>query len=99
MSNYKTQRSRLTREQWQVLIDNFNANPIDPPTYCKQVGVTMDRFNIWQRRFEQSGFIEVKPAQVMDLSSAPTNDTSGASSHWDIELSLGDEITLRMRTR
>jgi transposase len=54
MSKHKPKRStRRTRKQWQELIDIFNANPIDPQTYCKQIGVTIDRFLIWQRRFEQ----------------------------------------------
>jgi len=99
MSKYKTKRSRFTKEQWQVHIENYNAKPIDPQTYCKRIGVTMDRFRIWQRRFEQPGFIEVQPALVPKVSTAPAVDTLAVSDHWDIELHLGADITLRLRTR
>jgi hypothetical protein len=69
MSKHKSKRStRRTSEQWQKLIDHYNANPIDPQTYCQRIGVTMDRFKIWQQRFEQSGFVEVKPALAPDFS-------------------------------
>lgn len=99
MSSDKSKRTRRTREEWQVLIDNFTANPIDPQTYCKQTGVTLARFKIWQRRLDQPGFVEVKPLPVPQSSSVSENEGLAVGSHWDVELSLGADITLRLRTR
>jgi len=80
-----------------VLIDNFNANPIDPLSYCKQTGVTFDRFRIWQRRFQSSGFVELTPTPVTEVATAFAVDPSTEVRRWDIELCLGSDIILRLR--
>jgi len=83
-----SKRTRRTREEWQVLVNHYDAGS-DLSAYCKQAGITVNRFQIWQRRFNQTGFVEVP------FSSTP--ETESDSPHWDIELTLGKDITLRMR--
>lgn len=91
--------SRRTREQWQALIENYNANPIDPQTYCDRSGITINRFLIWRRRFGQSGFVELPGNPIMQASGTCVAEMPAEAKHWDIELSFGNEMTLRMRTQ
>jgi len=90
MKKLKTRQPRRTREEWQVLVANFNAAESDLQTYCDRVGVTINRFHIWQQRFQQSAFVEL-PATT------PKIETIRDTQDWDIELILGHDITLRMR--
>lgn len=93
MKKLNTRRPRRSREEWQVLVANFNAADGDLQTYCDRAGITTNRFHIWQHRFQQSAFVELP---VVDTTASMT-DTLSDTHRWDIELILGHNIILRMR--
>ena len=90
MQHPTRKRSRRTREEWQALIASFEKCDNDLEGFCHQAGISLDRFKIWQQRFSQASFIELPYDK---------NPTVDDSKPWDVELSLANDIVLRIRTR
>ena len=93
MSKKRTYRSQA---QWQKIIADFEQSGESVTGYCKQLGVSDNRFYIWRKKLaaEKHGissaetFIEYLP----QLRETPAEQTS----FWDVELDLGDMV-LRIR--
>lgn len=87
----RRRRPRRTRHQWQSLISEFQHGNEDITAFCQRHDISRTSFYHWQRRLQSQAhesdlFIELSPPAT----SVPC---------WDIELELGDGMTLRMRRR
>ena len=90
------QRTNRSRSQWKSLLDDFHRSGLTKVAFCKQRGVATSSLNRWQQIFAQESggdFIDV----TEPLSVAPSN-THEADLAWQVELALGNNIVLRMRT-
>lgn len=84
-----TRRVRRSAEQWQAIIDEQTNAGVSARQYCKSNDLSYPVFCKWRRRLAPND-----PAPLMDLTGLVTPQRPSA---WDIELDLGDGITLRLR--
>ena len=78
--------------KWRALMADFEGWEGSQISFCKSRGVSLKTFQGWRRRLglttgavsgEAGGFVEVAAA--------------GSGAVWDVELSLGDGVVLRVR--
>ena len=93
-------RINRSRRQWQSLLDDFHRSGLTKVAFCKQHGVATSSLNRWQRMLESqtesSDFINV----TEPLSHAPTIPAPSreGDNGWQVELELGKDIVLKIRT-
>lgn len=88
---------RLTPQQWQALVQEYAHSGMPRESFCRSRNINKHTFSYWQQKLKQnaapasarpaSHFIEVKQPP----SNVPRMDA------WDVELTLGQGITLRLR--
>jgi hypothetical protein len=92
-------RTNRSRSQWKSLIDDFHRSGLTKVTFCKQYGVATSSLNRWQQILAQESggdFIDVTgPVSVAPAVPPSTREGDDA---WQVELALGNNIVLRMRT-
>lgn len=93
-------RTNRSRRQWQSLLDDFHRSGLTKVAFCKQHGVATSSLNRWQRMLESqaesSDFIDVtEPLSRAPATPSPRRDPDNA---WQVELVLGIDVVLRIRT-
>ncbi len=88
MFDQKNKRARLSRQEWQSLVDAFAASSLDVKTFCDAQSIKPDRLRFWCRRLKKSKFIELPEIVNQPMADRET---------WDLELTLGQNVTLRLR--
>lgn len=89
---------RRTPEQWQGLVDQQRDSGLSAMQFCKQQGIGYASFCNWRKRLcdvstgESAGSDE---AGFVDLSSL-MGASSSSGSGWNIVLSLGNGVELRL---
>ena len=95
-------RKHRTPEQWQALVDQQRASGLSAPQFCKQEKIGYASFCNWRKRLSDPSTDESSgpgEAGFLDLSSLMGNSPSsgsGAGSGWNIVLSLGNGVELRL---
>ena len=95
-------RKHRTPEQWQTLVDQQRASGLSAPQFCKQEKIGYPSFCNWRKRLSDPSTDESSgpgEAGFLDLSSLMGNSPSsgsGAGSGWNIVLSLGNGVELRL---
>lgn len=86
-------------EYWQEQINQWKSSNLTQVEFCHQNGLAISTFHKWQKKLRA----EEPPEQQLpepfiefpvDSLSSPVPEPD---QQWDIELSLGNGITLRMR--
>jgi hypothetical protein len=86
-------RRRRGAGQWQCLIEAFEAGGDSQAVFCRRRGLALSTFQYWRRRLRA----EVSPetteaaAGLIDL-----GELGSSSRGWQIELSLGEWVRLRI---
>ena len=91
----RRRRTRRSAAEWRQLIKAQVASGLSPKVFCESEGIAYASFCNWRRRlggtdddstpqFDGSDFVELTVPAV-------------AGSTWDVELSLGSGVTLRLR--
>lgn len=93
-------RVMRSRNQWKALLQEFNSSGLSKVAYCKQHGIAISSLNRWHRilvaQSEGTDFIDVTaPLTIAPATPTPTSENDKA---WQVELSLGAGIVLRLRT-
>lgn len=94
-----TQYIRRTPEQWQALIQQWQDSGLSAPQFCQQHHIGYASFCNWRKRLTAQPDHSDQPddaAQFLDLQSLTASSGSG---HWDIVLSLGNGVELRLSQR
>ena len=99
MSNPRT--PRRSAEQWQALIEQWQQSGQSAKAFCREHDLGYASFCQWRKRLasaneptRSSGQGAQEPAFV-DLASLASSGAGG----WDIVLSLGDGVELRLSRR
>jgi len=96
MNNHPTRRPRKTRSQWQAIIDEFNQSHLPARIFCSDHDLAYGTFAKWRQRFAEPAQKKAEPARLIELiqpvSAKPEAD------YWQVELELGNGMTLRLRT-
>jgi transposase-like protein len=91
--------SRRTPDDWQTIIDQYQASGLKASEFCRQNNITASNFYVWRKKLLGETNLE----QNLDARSHTDVDTwqlippSQREQSWDIELSLPGGVTLRMR--
>ena len=89
-------RRHRTRAEWYRIIGDQGESGLSQRAYCEQHGITLSAFYNAKARLGKSGLVpSAEPAflgVVVDDSPPTPHEPS-----WDVELSLGDGVVLRLR--
>jgi hypothetical protein len=84
-------------EYWQEQINNWQSSHLTQVQFCQQQGLAMSTFYSWQKKLRTETVSEQQlPPPFIELP-LDSLHTPEPENHWDIELSLGNGITLRIR--
>lgn len=92
-----TRRRRVmrTEEQWRELVAQFDQGSLTVREFSEQHQLTPSSFHLWRKRLRETpgpGFVALQaPIAVAPPMADPVA--------WDVELSLGAGMTLRLRHR
>ena len=76
---------------WRALMADFDRWEGSQVSFCKARGVPLKTFQVWRRKFGlTAAAARGKPGGFVEIAAA-----SGPG--WDVELSLGDGVVLRLR--
>ena len=102
MSNRPSTQRRIHRspEQWQALLDQYESSGLSQRAFCQQAGLSFGTFSRWRR----SLLADKPPAETtgdgpelfVELANHRVGSPS-ASSDWDLELQLSEQVFLRLR--
>lgn len=88
----QTKSIRRTRSQWAELIEQWRASGQSARAFCRAQGLGYASFCQWRRRLDSETAEPASPAPgFVDLSAL-----SGTGGRWQIVLSLGDGMELRL---
>lgn len=92
-------RIRRSPEQWQAIVDQFEASGLTRRAFCQQAGIAYGTFSRWRGRLMATD-VRRQPTTpdadlFVELSGSDALPT--ASPSWDVELQLGVDVFLRLR--
>lgn len=96
----KTTRTRRTADQWRKLIAEQADSGLSQAAFCKHEQLALSTFANWKRRL--SGKTRTTACDQPQPSAFPWIDlgaVTGSAPGWEIELDLGDGMSLRLRRR
>ena len=84
-------RKNRSEAEWQALMEDFERWDGSQVAFCEARGVSVKSFQSWRRKRGLAGRAATgRPGGFVEIASATGPD-------WDVELSLGDGVTLRVR--
>lgn len=84
-----------TKAQWRELVAQFNHGNLNVREFCQQQQLTPSSFHNWRKRLSET----VNPSPGFVALDIPVDATVVEPLDWEVELSLGAGMTLRLRHR
>lgn len=91
----KTRQARRSREQWAALFAEQADSGLSQTAFCASRGIVVSTFTNAKRRLDVSGGHADHDFVALSMDGSTTRDVTPA---WNIELSLGAEVVLRIRS-
>lgn len=93
----KIQRQpRKTKAQWQAIVADFHQSNLPSKEYCEEQGLAYGTFAKWRQRLAKKAH-QTEVSKVIELI-APEPVAQSKPEDWQVELALGNGMTLRVRT-
>ncbi|MCU0836966.1 MAG: IS66 family insertion sequence element accessory protein TnpB [Chromatiaceae bacterium] len=93
--------ARRSRAQWQSLIERAERSPLSVSAFCAAQGVSTASFYLWRKRLraEASPQPAATAGAFLDLGvlAAPPGEAGERTGGWELELTLGGGLVLRLR--
>ena len=103
-----TRAPRRSAEQQRRLIGRFERSGLGQSEFCRREGINVGTFYSWRRKHQEAAH----PMALVNRDSGeesqrdggawlelPVGDLSRDGGGWDVELNLGEGITLRLSRR
>jgi len=90
----KATKIRHSAEQWQAIMAAYEASGLSQEVFCAQESLAMSTFSKWRKQLVNGVTNAAANPMFVDLSTFAGRDRHSA---WDIELTLGDGMSLRLR--
>lgn len=92
----KATKIRRSNEQWQAIMLAFADSGLTQEAFCAQESLAMSTFSKWRRKIMSTvdDGADAGSPMFVDLTKLTDHDQCSA---WDIELSFGDGMSLRLR--
>ena len=87
---------RRTRAQWSALIAQYNDSALTQTAFCDARGLAISSFTRALRR-ERNAHSDIRHADAFVPVLMDGARQHGESSAWDVELTLGTGVVLRIR--
>lgn len=93
-----------SRSQWQAIVNDFHRSGLSQVAFCQQHSIPVSSLSRWQRIFAQQTEVAAARGDFVDvtepLALVPPASVSRdvESTDWQVELALGKNIVLRLRT-
>jgi len=97
-SRSKGVRIRRNLEQWQMIVEQFDASGQTAESFCADQSLALSTFSRWRQQLcASAAMVRDRPVfvELTDSSEPSVPDVMP----WDVELQLGDNIYLRLRHR
>lgn len=94
-------RRQRSRNQWKQILQRQEQSGLSIAQFCRQESLALSSFYLWRSRFGAEASVESLPheeSSFIDL--GPLNDStqpSPAAERWELELDLGQGMTLKFR--
>lgn len=96
-SSQKTINTRRSTAQWQAIMVAYEASHLTQELFCAQQSVAPSTFYQWRKKLSSKKIEPEEPPLFFDVTAQSLADGKPPCSEWDVELSLGNGITLRLR--
>lgn len=98
--SHPVRRPRKTRSQWQAIITEFNQSHLPARTFCSDQDLAYGTFAKWRQRFAKPAQKKAEPVRLIELiqPASPKPEAKAKAKDWQVELELGNGMTLRLRT-
>ena len=87
------QSTRRTSAQWQALVDQWQSSGLSALRFCEDHRVGYASFCNWRKRLSGDQRPTARDVSFIDLDALTS---SGQGRTWDIVLSLGNGVELRL---
>ncbi|MDA1073865.1 MAG: hypothetical protein O3A63_03765 [Proteobacteria bacterium] len=85
-------RRRRSASEWSSIVADFRESGLSARAFCHETDVALSTFTKWLRR---QRLVETTPTAPRFV--ALEGEVSPSVSSWEMELDLGDGMTLRLR--
>ena len=89
-------RPRKTRSQWQAIITEFNQSHLPARIFCSDHDLAYGTFAKWRQRFAKPTQEKTVKGSLIELIQPASRKPE--AEYWQVELELGNGMTLRLRT-
>jgi len=102
MSDTPKKRTYYRADYWQQHVNACHASGLSQTEYCREHGLAISTFHRWQKKLREADISDFsEPAPAAHFIEWPVESLQQSepapSTAWDIELSLGHGVVLRMR--
>jgi transposase-like protein len=87
-----TRNKRRTTTQWQALVADQVQSGLSVRAFCEKRGIGYSTLSKWKSRLADGLGVATPPTHFVEVS--PTEAL--ATTHWELELTLGTDIILRL---
>jgi transposase-like protein len=95
VSRKRKTRVNRSKEQWQMLVNQYETSGLTQQAFCKQQGIATSGLNKWRKRFSNS--LETEFVDITDqLSEVGSHENHHRDNRWEVELQLGQGLVLRI---
>lgn len=88
----ETGNKRRTTAQWQALVADQVQSGLSVRAFCQKRGIGYSTLSKWKSRLADGPGVATPPTHFVEVSATEAL----AATHWDLELTLGTDIILRL---
>jgi len=88
-------RPRKTKKQWEAIMADFQHCNLSSKAYCDDKDLAYGTFSKWRQRLAKPG--APKQASPLVELTLPTQAIPSEPDNWQVELALGNGMTLRLK--
>lgn len=92
-------QQRRTAKQWERLIDRFKRSGLNLQAYCRQESIHVSSFYRWRSQLDKALSASTESSTAGERSPFIELGALPSGGCWEVELSLGDGLSLRLRRR
>lgn len=85
---------RRSAEEWRAIMADYEASGLSQEAFCVQESLAMSTFSKWRKRLTNTMADAAASPMFVDLTNLTGREQHSA---WDIELILGDGMSLHLR--
>ena len=94
-SRSRSRGARRSTEQWRCLIEEQQSSGLTQRVFCSRRQLAVSTFALWKGRLSARDLTDPSAAAFVELTPPPA--ALATPEGWEVELSLGEGVRLRVR--